>query len=154
MHPALKFHLSLTSTHSYRPVGRNFQRGVRSIRQGAWGQLKAPRRPWVFGAKSCNLEISRHFIKTFGKPYFPLLIFKDFHQILHQLGISHSLNKSVNSFSKGGSCEPTQKCIVNLKPGFQYFQYFDFSMCHIFPKMAPIYLISLILKIVFLKDNF
>ena len=45
-----------------RPVGRNFQRGVRSIRQGVWGPLKAPRSPWVFGAKFCNLAISRHFI--------------------------------------------------------------------------------------------
>ena len=59
-----------------RPVGRNFQRGVRSIRQGVWGPLKAPRGPWVFGAKSCNLAISRHFIQTFGKPCFPLLIFR------------------------------------------------------------------------------
>ena len=50
------------------------------------GCLK-PRSPWVFDAKSCNLAISRHFIQTFGKPCFPLLIFKDFHQILHQLGL-------------------------------------------------------------------
>ena len=70
-----------------RPVGRNFQRGVRSIRPGVWGPLKAPRSPWVFGAKSCNLAISRHFIQTLVKPCFPLLIFKDFHQILHQLGL-------------------------------------------------------------------
>ena len=49
--------------------------------------LKAPRSSWVFGAKSCNLAISKHFIQTFGKPCFPLLIFKDFHQILHQLGL-------------------------------------------------------------------
>ena len=69
----------------YRPEGRNFQRGVCSIRQGVWGPLKAHRSPWVFGAKSCNVAISRHFIQTFGKPRFPLLIFKDFHQILHKL---------------------------------------------------------------------
>ena len=80
-------YLLCQSLPSYsRPVGRNFQRGVRSIRQGIWGPLKAPRSPWVIGAKSCNLAISRHFIQTFGKPCFPLLIFKDFHQILHQLG--------------------------------------------------------------------
>ena len=81
----------------YSSVGRNFQRGVRSIRQGVWGPLKAPKSPWVFGAKSCNLAISRYFIQTFGKPCFPLLIFKDFHQILHQLAKdfdSHSLNKT------------------------------------------------------------
>ena len=66
-----------------RPVGRNFQRGVRSIRQGVWGPLKAPRSPWVFGVKSCNLAISKHFIQTIRKPCFPSLIFKDVHQILH-----------------------------------------------------------------------
>ena len=56
----------------YRPKGRNFHMGVRrlplrvahlasqgaTLRQGAWGPLKAPRSPWVFGAKSCNLAIS------------------------------------------------------------------------------------------------
>ena len=31
----------------------------------------------VYGSKSCNLAISRHFIQTVGKPCFPLLIFKD-----------------------------------------------------------------------------
>ena len=61
--------------------------GVSPIRQGVWGQLKSLRSPWVFGAKSSNLAISRHFIQTFGKPCFPLLILKDFHQILHQLGL-------------------------------------------------------------------
>ena len=60
----------------YRPVGRNFQRGVRSIRQGVWGPLKAPRSPWVFGTKSCNLAISRHFIQTFGKPCFLKIFIK------------------------------------------------------------------------------
>ena len=64
--PKIKIHVL------HRPVDRNFQRGVRSIRQGIWGPLKAPRSPWVhvFGAKSCNLAISRHFIQTFGKPCF------------------------------------------------------------------------------------
>ena len=79
-------YIRITSTLSM-PVGRNFQRGVRSIRQKVWGPLKAPRSPWVFGAKSCNLHvaISRHFIQTFGKPCSPLLIFKDFHQILQNV---------------------------------------------------------------------
>ena len=66
---------------------QKFSEGGSAIRQGVWGPLKAPRSPWVFGAKSCNLAISRHFIQTFGKPCFPLLIFKDFHQILHQFGL-------------------------------------------------------------------
>ena len=74
----------MASEQKGRPEGRNFQRGVRLIRQGVLGPLKAPRSPWVFGAKSCNLTICRHFIQTFGKTCFPLLIFKDFHQILHQ----------------------------------------------------------------------
>ena len=50
------------------------------------------RSPGVFGAKSCNLAISRHFILTFGKSCFSKLIIKDFHQILDL--ISHSLNKT------------------------------------------------------------
>ena len=79
--------LEILPKMNIRPVGRNFQWGVRSIRQGVWGSLKAPRSPWVFGAKSFNLAISRHFIQTFGKPCFPLLILKDFRQILHQLGL-------------------------------------------------------------------
>ena len=37
-----------------------------------WGPFKAPRNPWVFGAKSCNLAIST----TFGKPCFPLIFIK------------------------------------------------------------------------------
>ena len=56
---------------------------------GGLGVAQGSQKPfsWVFGAKSRNLAISRHFIHTFGKPCFPLLIFKDFHQILHQLGL-------------------------------------------------------------------
>ena len=63
-----------------RPVGRNFQRGVRRLASGVahlalrgaitarvWGSLKAPSNPGAFGSKSCNLAISRHFIYTFGK---------------------------------------------------------------------------------------
>ena len=72
---------------NYRPVGRNFQRGGSLDTAGVWGPLKAPRSPWVFDAKSCNLAISSHFIQSSGKPCFPLLFFKDFHQILHQLGL-------------------------------------------------------------------
>ena len=45
-----------------------------------------PRSPGVFGAKSCNLAISSHLtIQTFGESFFSKLIFKDFHQIFHQL---------------------------------------------------------------------
>ena len=66
---------------------QKFSEGGSFESQGVWGPLKAPRSPWVFGAKSCILAISRHFIQTFGKPCFPLLIFKDFHYILHQLGL-------------------------------------------------------------------
>ena len=73
--------------HRIQARRQKFSEGVRSIRLGVWGPLKAPRSPWVFGAKSCNLAISRHFIQTFGKAFFPSLIFKDFHQILHQLGL-------------------------------------------------------------------
>ena len=64
--------------HNIQARRQKFSEGVRSIRQGVWGPFKAPRSPWVFGAKSCNLVISRHFIQTFGKPCFPLLSFKIF----------------------------------------------------------------------------
>ena len=60
----LSLHGEIFNVTVIRPVGRNFQRGVRSIRPGVWGPFKAPRSPWVFGAKSCNLAISRHFIQT------------------------------------------------------------------------------------------
>ena len=67
------------------PVGRNFQWGggggiVDSHRynSGESGVAQAPRDPGVFGAKSCNLAISWHFIQTFGKFSFSKLIFKDF----------------------------------------------------------------------------
>ena len=66
---------------------QKFSEGGSFDTAGGLALLKAPRSPRVFGAKSCNLAISRHFIQTFGKPCFPLLIFKDFHQILHQLGL-------------------------------------------------------------------
>ena len=59
----------IEAKHHTRPVGRNFQRGVRRLG------------PVSFGAKSCNLAISRHFIQTFGKSCFPKLIFKDFKQL-------------------------------------------------------------------------
>ena len=58
---------------------QKFSEGGSFDMAGVCGPLKAPRSPRVFGAKSCNLAISRHFIQTFGKPCFPLLIFKDFH---------------------------------------------------------------------------
>ena len=66
---------------------QKFSEGGSFDTAGGLGPLKAPRSPWVFAAKSCNLAISRHFIQTFGKPCFPLLSFKDFHQIYYQLGL-------------------------------------------------------------------
>ena len=66
----------------YRPVGRSFQRGIRRLASRvahlAGGPLKAPRSPGVFGAQSCNLAISRHFIQTFEKSCCSKLIFKIF----------------------------------------------------------------------------
>ena len=73
---------------------QEFTEGGSSIRQGIWGPLKALRIPGAFVAK-CNLAISRHFIQTSGKPYFPLLIFKDIHQIYtNQDFDNHSLNRT------------------------------------------------------------
>ena len=63
------------------------------------------RSPGVFGAKSCNLATSRHFILTFGKSGFSNLIFKDFHLIL-------DLN-SAYLFSEGGVVLATgMQCMV------------------------------------------
>ena len=74
------------SINCIRPVGRNFQKGVR---RGS--SCYCDRSPVLFGAKSCNLAISRHFILTLGKSCFSKLIFKDFYEILDF--ISRSLNK-------------------------------------------------------------
>ena len=63
-----------------RPVGRNFQKGrggggssTRIASRAARGRGSG-----VFGAKSCNLAISRHFYQNFGKSCFSKLIFKIF----------------------------------------------------------------------------
>ena len=75
-----------------RLVGRNFQRGggggvsrqasrVAHLAAGSLGALSDPRSPGVFGAKSFNLAISRHFIQTFRKSRFSIFKFytnKDF----------------------------------------------------------------------------
>lgn len=85
---------SLISGVYIMPVGRNFQRGMGvgwwvvdwhresrtsrgAITTGGLG---------VFGAKSRNPAISKHFMQTFGKFCFTQLIFKDFQEILQQLG--------------------------------------------------------------------
>ena len=52
------------------------------ITAGGLGSTQGPRSPWVFGAKSCNLAISMHFIQTFGEFCFPKLIVKDFQCLL------------------------------------------------------------------------
>ena len=53
-----------------RPAGRNFQRGFVGYDRGFGGRSRPPE-----ALGPCNLAIPRHFIQTFGKPCFPLLIF-------------------------------------------------------------------------------
>ena len=97
------------SINCIRPVGRNFQKGVR---RGL--SCYCDRSPVVFGAKSCNLAISRHFILTFGKSCFSKLIFKDFYEILDF--ISRSLNKPRVSiwFRWGGGRTLEQGMCIHL----------------------------------------
>ena len=73
--------------HALQAHRQKFSEGGSFDTAGGLGAAQGSQKPWVFGAESCNLAISRHFIQTFGKPCFPWLIFKDVHQILHQLGL-------------------------------------------------------------------
>ena len=121
-----------------RPVGRNFQRGVRRLalrvahltKRGAIaaGGLGSP---GVFDAKSRILAISRHFILTFGKFCFSKRILQDFHTILDLK--RHSLNKTAtlivpNCFQgwEGGSYEPLEPPPPPPPPAFFFFFYFYF----------------------------
>ena len=52
--------------------------------KGSGGRSRPTEALGYFGAKSCNLAISRHIIQAFGKSYFSKLFFKDFHQSSHQ----------------------------------------------------------------------
>ena len=83
----MRLHVSQTRKQEFPEGVRRIALRVAYLSSQGAITTEGPRSPGVFGAKSCNLAISRHFIQTFGKPCFPLLIFKDFHQILHQLGL-------------------------------------------------------------------
>ena len=103
-------HISIEMIIGLWPVDRNFQRGFVDSHCDSTpreARCYCGRSPGVFGAKSCNLGISRYFILTFGKSCFSKLIFKYFHQILDF--ISHSLNKPLLwqclfVFKGGGEC--------------------------------------------------
>ena len=69
--------------------------------------LNCGRSPWVFGEKSCNLAISRHFILTFGKSFFQnwfLKIFIKFWTLL--VTVKQNLNSDF-LFSRGGGSPST-----------------------------------------------
>ena len=121
------FDLQFIGIHC-RPVGRNFQRGVRRLASriahlavGGLGPLKAPRNPGVFGAKSCNLAISRHFIQTFQKSCFSKLIFKIFIKFYtNQDFDSHKMSTLIVliSFQGGGGVRSNpwlRVCIIPRK---------------------------------------
>ena len=64
---------------------QEFPEGVRRVAYlSSRGAITAegPRSPGVFGAKSCNLAPFK-----LSETDFPKLIFEDFHQIVHQLGL-------------------------------------------------------------------
>ena len=66
------------------PEGGSSTRAKRgALTAGGLGAAQGPQKLWVFGAKSFNLAISRHFIQTFGKSCFSKFKFytnKDFDQ--------------------------------------------------------------------------
>ena len=74
--------------------------------QGLWGPWATPRGPGVFGAKSFNLAISRHFIQTSGKSCFQNSNFTPIRTLISHK-ISTLIVVHVISF-QGGSFEPLE----------------------------------------------
>ena len=91
---------------------QKFSEGGSFDTAGGLGAAQGSQKPLGFW---CKILQSSNFqtLQTFGKLCFPLLIFKDFHQILHQLGLWYSQFKqnvdfnSVNSFQRGVRTNPS-----------------------------------------------